>query len=225
MSTITLDGASGFLTRAKHPRAGVVLLPTIYGVNPFMKEFAAHLAEAGLTSLVWDPYPDEPPPAGFDAALKRGEELRDGPSLDGMAMCIDYLMGELRLDAVGTLGFCLGGRYCLLLAAREKRLGACVSVYPSIHSPRRPNQDEDAIARAADIACPVHVVYPGRDNVTNNEVFYRLQQTLQQRQAQTMVQLFPAADHGFMHNPGAINQTAAQQTTPLATSFLQTCLA
>ena len=225
MSTITLDGASGFLTRAKQPRAGVVLLPTIYGVNPFMTEFAAHLAEAGLTSLVWDPYPGDPLPSGFDAALQRGGQLRDGPSLDGMAKCVDYLMGELRLDHVGTLGFCLGGRYCLLLAARDKRIDACVAIYPSIHARRNANQDEDVLARAVDIACPVHVVYPGRDNVTTNDVFYRLQQTLQQRQVQTMIQLFPAADHGFMHNPGAVNQTAAQQTTPLATNFLQTCLA
>jgi len=221
MSTITLDGASGFLTRAKQPRAGVVLLPTIYGVNPFMTEFAAHLAEAGLTSLVWDPYPDQPLPAGFDEALQRAGKLRDGSSLDGMTKCVDYLKGELRLDHVGTLGFCLGGRYCLLLAAREKRIGACVAIYPSIHA----SQGDEVMARAADIACPVHFVYPGRDTVTTNDVFNRLQQTLQQRQAQTMIQLFPAADHGFMHNPGAVNQTAAQQTTPLATTFLQTCLA
>ncbi len=225
MSTITLKGASGFLTRAKAERAAVVLLPTIYGVNHFATDFANAIAEQGITSLIWDPYPGQPPPAGFEAALKGGEQLRDAPSLAAMSVCIDYLQDELRFRSVGTVGFCLGGRYGLLLAARDKRVGACVAVYPSIHASNRPTQDEDAVARSAEIGCPVHVVYPARDNVTPNEVFYRLQGALQQRKAPTVVQLFPEADHGFLHNPGPLNEAAARQTTPLAAAFLLSCLA
>lgn len=210
--------------RAKNQRAGVVLLPTIFGVNPFVREYAASLAADGISTLIWDPYPDEPLPAGYDAARARGGQLRDTPSLDAMSICVDFLLGELRLDHVGTIGFCLGGRYCLLLAARDTRIGACASVYPSIPSPRSPNQEEDAVSRAAEIACPVQLLYPGRDHVTSNETFYRLQPMLQRREASTVVHLFPLAAHGFMHNDGPENHAADRQSRPLVTAFLQACL-
>jgi carboxymethylenebutenolidase len=225
MSTVTLDGASGFLVRAKSQRAGVVLLPTIFGVNPFVREFAATLAADGISTLIWDPYPDEDLPQGYDAARARAGHLRDNPSLDAMSICVDFLMGELRLDHVGTIGFCLGGRYCLMLAARDNRIGACVAVYPSIREPRSDNQEEDAVSRAAEIACPVQLLYPGLDNVTSNETFFRLQQQLQRRPTPTTVQLYPQADHGFMHNDGPENKIADRLARPLVTAFLQTCLA
>jgi len=225
MSTVTLDGASGFLVRAKHQRAGVVLLPTIFGVNPFVRDFAGQLATDGISTLIWDPYPGEPLPQGFDDARARGHQLRDTPSLDAMSICVDFLMDELRVDHVGTVGFCLGGRYVLLLAAKDARITACASVYPSIPAPRGPNQEEDAISRAAEIACPVQVLYPGRDHVTSNDTFSRLQQMLQRRSAPTVIHLYPQADHGFMHNEGAENRVADRQGRPAVTAFLQSCLA
>jgi carboxymethylenebutenolidase len=224
MTTINLDGASGYLTRAKSQRAGVLMLPTIFGVNPFMKDYAASLATIGLTSLVWDPYPDQKLPANFDEAVTRGGQLRDQPSLDAMAICVDFLMGELRLDAVGTMGWCLGGRYCLLLAAREQRIGAVASIYPTIHSPREANQDEDVVSRAGEIACPVQLVYPGSDHLTSNETFQRLQQNLQRRDAGTVVQLYPKAGHGFWHNHEPENEIATKRTKPLVAAFLEAVL-
>jgi carboxymethylenebutenolidase len=224
MSTIDLDGASGFLVRAQKQRAGVLLLPTIFGVNRFVLDFAEGLAAAGLTTMVWDPYPDEELPGSYDAARSRAGALRDGPSLDAMSICVDHLLGEMRVDAVGTLGFCLGGRYCLMLAARETRLGACAAVYPSIHAPKHANQDEDAVVRAGEIACPVQVIYPGRDRVMNTETFFRLQETLQRREAATMVQLYPSADHAFMHTAGAANEAADRHARPLVRAFLEASL-
>jgi carboxymethylenebutenolidase len=225
MATVDLDGASGFLVKAQRQRAGVLLLPTIFGVNPFVREFADYLAAAGLTTMVWDPYPGQGLPTSYEEARKLAGQLRDGPSLDAMSICIDHLMGELHLDAVGTMGFCLGGRYTLMLAAREDRLSACVGVYPSIHTPKHPNQDEDAVVRAGEIECPVQVVYPTADQVMNNETFFRLQETLQGRTAPTSILLYPGADHAFMHTPGAVNEAADRHARPLVRGFLEATLA
>jgi carboxymethylenebutenolidase len=224
MSTIDLDGASGFLVRAQNQRAGVLLLPTIFGVNKFVREFAGGLAAAGLTTLIWDPYPGDELPGSYDAARARAGELRDGPSLDAMSICVDHLLGEMRVDAVGTVGFCLGGRYCLLLAARETRLAACAAVYPSIHAPKQDNQDEDAVVRAGEIECPVQLTYPGRDRVMNSDTFHRLQETLQRRIGATMVLVYPGADHAFMHTAGADNEAADRHARPLVRAFLETSL-
>lgn len=225
MTTIDLDGASGYLVKAPKQRAGVVLLPTIFGVNRFMRDYAEALAARGLTSLVWDPYPGDDLPGSYEAALAKAGNLRDMPSLDGMSICVDYLLSEHRVDAVGAIGFCLGGRYVLLLGARESRLGAAVAVYPSIHSPKNANQDEDAVVRAGEIACPVQVLYPGKDRVTTNDIFYRLQETLERRPAPTSILLYPDADHGFMHTAGTRNEEADRQARPQIATFLEACLA
>jgi carboxymethylenebutenolidase len=224
MSTITLDGASGYLAKAKSPRAGVLLLPMIYGVNRFVRDYAGALAERGMTTLVWDPYPDETPPEGLDAALHLAKELRDTPSLDSMSICVDFLMGELQLDTIGTIGFCLGGRYCLMLAAADARIGACAAVYPTIEAPRRANQDEDAVLRAGEIACPVQLVIPGHDHITQAETYERLQTALERRAAYTVVQRHPDAHHGFMHTPEPANAIAAKRSRPVLSAFFEACL-
>lgn len=225
MSRIELDGASGFLVRADKQVGGIVLLPTIYGVNPFVRDFAQTLAAQGLTTLIWDPYSGDALPQSYDAARTKSAELRDTMSLDAMAICVDHLMSELRIDAVGALGFCLGGRYVLLLGARDPRLAAAVAVYPSIHEPKRPNQDEDVLVRARDISCPVQVIYPGKDHVTSNATFHRLQDGLQQRAAPSSILLYPGADHGFMHEAGAANESADRQSRPQIAAFLAASLA
>lgn len=225
MSTVTFGGASGFLVRAKSQRSGVVLLPTIFGVNPFVRDYAAQLANDGISTLIWDPYPGQALPQGYDEARARGHQLHDTTSLKAMTACVDFLKTELRIEQVGTIGFCLGGRYVLLLAAKDARISACAAVYPSIPMPRSPTQEEDAIALAAAIACPVQVLYPGRDHVTSNETFFQLQQALQKRAAPSVIQLYPKADHGFMHNDGDENRIADRQARPLVTAFLRSCLA
>jgi carboxymethylenebutenolidase len=224
MTNITFDGAAGFLVRAKTQRAGVVLLPTIFGVNGFVREMAETLAAHDITTLIWDIYPGEPLPGGFDAAVKAAGRLRDPSALAAMTKCVDFLVDELRLAQVGTMGFCLGGRYVFLQAAQDRRLKACAAIYPSIHAPNQPSQVEDAVARAADVACPVLLVYPGQDHITTNDTFHRLQRNLQQRAAPTVVTYYPAAAHGFLHNDAPENQEATRQARPLIPAFLAGCL-
>jgi len=224
MSTITLDGASGFLVKAEKAKGGVLLLPTIYGVNKDARDYAAALAHLGLSTLIWDPFADEPEAKTPEAAIKRSASLRDGPSMDAASICIDFMMDELRLDSIGTLGFCLGGRYCLMLAAREERIGACASIYPTVHVPKLPHQEEDVLSRAAEIECPVLLVYPGQDHITSNDTFGQLQAQLQRRHAPTSILLYPHADHGFFHTEGVENEAATRQSAPQINAFLRACL-
>jgi carboxymethylenebutenolidase len=131
------------------------------------------------------------------------------------------------LKAIGTLGFCLGGRFSLLLCVRDRRLGACLTYYPSIRVPKPPNQHQDAVALAAEISCPVQLVYPGQDHVIERETFLQLQATLQKRHAPTIVQFYPEASHSFMvldRTSGEVDRAAARLSWPQAIAFLSACL-
>ena len=132
--------------------------------------------------------------------------------------------GELALAKTATAGFCLGGRYGLLLSARDKRIAACVSYYPTIETPPLPGQDEDVVALAASILCPVNMIRAGKDHITGDDVFRRLQSNLQSRSAPTIVQHYPQGDHGFMQRTGAANDSAIHLSTPQTIAFLTAAL-
>ena len=54
---VALGRVDGHVTHAERPRGGVLILPTITGVDAHMRERAGMLAEAGYSALIWDPYP------------------------------------------------------------------------------------------------------------------------------------------------------------------------
>jgi carboxymethylenebutenolidase len=223
---INAGRVSGHVAHAERPRAGVLLLPTIMGVDAFSRTRAQVLAEAGFTTMVWDPYPGETPPADLAAAQARGGKLNDG-AVDAMSDCVGYMLEKMRLPAAAVLGFCLGGRYAVLLGARDRRLFACVPYYPSIRVPMSPNQTLDAIALAADIQCPVHLIHGTADQVFVHAVFLRLREVLEKRQSATVVQVHPAAVHSFMRpdlQSVPANAAATNLSWPPVIAFLQTCL-
>lgn len=223
---IKQTGLFGFLAQPDEgTTAGVLILPTIFGVNAFVRGYAETLARAGLAAAVVDYYSGGPLPASYDDAKATARKLSDGGIAGMETRWLDHLAGEMRLTTLGVIGFCLGGRTSLIAAARDKRIKACAAVYPSIEAPRPANQELDSIALAAGIACPVHVVQPGHDHVASPETYTSLKQTLFKRGAPTIWQLYPDAEHGFMHRKEpAANQAATAVASPQVVAFLKGCL-
>jgi carboxymethylenebutenolidase len=224
---IEVGRVNGHIAHTERPRGGVLLLPTITGVDVFARGRAERLAEAGFTTLIWNPYPGESQPADLPAAQARAPKLNDS-GVDTMSDCVGYMLEKLRLPAVAVLGFCLGGRYAVLHAARDRRLFACVAYYPSIRAPNSPNQTLDAMALAADIQCPVHLIHAGADQVFVQSAFLRLRDVLERRTAATIAQVHPGAVHSFMRpdlQSVPANASATQLSWPPVMAFLETCLA
>lgn len=218
-------GQEAYIVKPERPsRAGVLVLPTYGGVNAFARDYADSLAEGGLNAVVWNPYPTKGDIAP-ELAMEYAKTLTDDQSLKELSLCLDYLFDELKMEKVGIVGFCLGGRTCLLLPVHDKRVSACVCVYPTVTVPPRVNFVQDAVKLSADIECPVQLVYPGQDKTTPIEVFKTLQETLQRRAgAETAVHFFPEASHGFMHNRSEANDAAAAIARPHTVDFLRTYL-
>jgi carboxymethylenebutenolidase len=204
--------------------AGVLLLPSVYGIDRHALDYARLLAEAGLTTLIWEPFPGQPVPDTRELRAARLATLTDATSLQEMTWCLDLMTGEHALQRIGAVGFCLGGRYALLAAACDRRISACLTYYPTIETPPLPGQHEDVVALAATIRCPVHMVRAGNDHLTSREVFRSLQQNLQDRAGPTVVQLYPEGEHGFMHRRGAANESAVRLSTAQSIPFLKAAL-
>jgi carboxymethylenebutenolidase len=218
------DGLYGYLAQPETAGKGAVLIvPTIFGINAFVRGFADSLARAGVTAAGCDLYAGAPLPASYEEALERARKLNDQIVDDIESRWLDRL--QKGSAALGIVGFCLGGRFSLIRAAQDKRIKACAAAYPSIDNPMRPNQTHDAVKLAADIACPVHVCQPGIDHVASPETYRALRDTLLGRSAPTVIQYFPQAEHGFMHrDQPAANPAATAIAKPQVVAFLAACL-
>ena len=205
-------------------KGGVVLLPTIFAINAFATNYAQTLANAGMTTAVWDIYAGHPPPKDYDEAISRARALNDNDVVASIGKWIDMLHGTLH-GAVAVLGFCIGGRFAIMQAARDKRIKACAMAYPSIENPRLENQEMDSLTLAADIACPVLNIQPGKDHVSQPDTYAILKKALFSRSAPTTWQFYPVAEHGFMHRPQPQENVATTVlASPQIIAFLRACL-
>ena len=221
---IARDGLYGYLAQPeKAGKGSVLIVPTIFGVNPFVRGFADTLARAGLTAAVCDLYSGLPLPANYEEALARARKLNDAMADDIEGRWLDYL--QRGSASLGMAGFCLGGRFVLIRAAQDQRIKACAAAYPSIDNPMLPHQSQDALKLAAGIACPVHVCQPGIDHVASPETYRTLRDALLGRAAATIIQYYPEAEHGFMHRKEpAANPAATAIAAPQVVAFLAACL-
>jgi carboxymethylenebutenolidase len=227
-STVRVGDLSAHLARpAGGSASGMLLLPMITGVGAQVRAWADELAGRGITALAWEVFHG----ANIDNTSREelGEklgDLRDETALAEQTALLDHLLGELGCTSAGVIGWCLGGRFALLLAARDQRLSGVVAYHPTIRVPAPPNHDLDAVASAAEITAPVLVAYPEADAVVSHETFARLQTALQSRpRGATFTQHFPGAEHGFSNSERhgtAVNADAYALSWPQALAFLDT---
>jgi carboxymethylenebutenolidase len=198
LATLRNGGLRAFLsTPAQSTTAGVLLLPAIYGLEGRIERYCSWFNEAGIASVVWDPF------AAYDLDIPRNERMQialeqthDEQARSEQMVWLDYMRRELALQRIAVMGFCTGGRMALTLSAADTDLAACIAYHPSIVVPMRPTH-MDAIAAAKQMRCPVLAFYPGGDHVTQAETFNELRQALESRSAPTLSGMFPQADHGF----------------------------
>jgi carboxymethylenebutenolidase len=215
---ISKDGVNGYQCLPDdNVGAGILLIPHVTGIIGEMRHEAQAMAELGLITFVWDPYP------GYDAEAGRETLPRcvDEDSAKSQGLCVDYMRRELGVRRLGLIGWCMGGRMALTLAARDHRFAAAVAYYPSIRDPRNP-EEVDVIALADKIACPLQVVYPGKDHVCANKTFFALREALDRSTQPVNIQVYPEADHGFLGRPEVeANRVAGELAWPQTIAFLR----
>ena len=208
----------------------MLLLPMITGINEQVREYAADVAAAGITALVWDPWHG---PSLDDTPMERLFELRgrldDAACLSEMDALLAYARGDLGARRVGVIGWCLGGRFALLLGARDAELANVVAYHPSIWDPAEPNHVLDTVASVSSIAAPVMVLHAGADTVMSTGTFGALQSALQSRETgATIVHAYPGAAHGFSaraRHDDPVNKAAWEISWPQVLAFATASLA
>jgi carboxymethylenebutenolidase len=135
------------------PAPGIVLLPPIFGVESVIKTLADRYAARGFAVVVPNQFRRDAEPemmertdAGRARAMARAQRV----DVDTIVDDVRATIAELRAmpdcsGKVAVLGFCFGGRYAFLAAARldvqaaasfhGTQIGASLADAPRVHAP------------------------------------------------------------------------------------------
>lgn len=198
---------------------GVVVVQEWWGLDPSLKIMVDRLAEAGFVALAPDLYHGEL--AAHDEMDKAGQLMNSLPpdrAGRDMAGAVDFLDAHDAVtgDALGVMGFCMGGMLSLILAAiRGDKIKAAVPFYGF----PPPSNEPDWSGLTAVV----------RGHMAENDDFFTPEgaQALEKKLADlgkdVQLTVHPGSGHAFMNpqNPlGTQDAELAARCWADATSFL-----
>ncbi|GMV84564.1 MAG: carboxymethylenebutenolidase [Dehalococcoidia bacterium] len=169
-------------------RAAVIVIHEIFGLNDDIRAKAGHFADAGYVALAPDLYSilGSKPICVVRAMLSLRK--REGPAFAGLEAARQWLADRPDVDPsrIGVIGFCMGGGFALVFAARAP-LGAAAVFYGDVP------KDEGALEGV----CPVVAGYGGRDAIFGKHA-ERLEDHLNVLGVENDIKLYADAGHGYM---------------------------
>ncbi|MBD1878461.1 dienelactone hydrolase family protein [Coleofasciculus sp. FACHB-T130] len=203
------------------PRAGIVLIQEILGVNPNMRQTADDYAKAGYLVLVPDLYwrlePDVQLDPGKEEHWAKAFELLRAFDVDSGVEDLKASLSFLRqypssTGKVGSVGFCLGGKLAYFMATRTDA-DANVSYYGV--------EIDKNLAEATKIQKPLILHIGGNDEYVSPSAQTTIQQGLKDNPLVTIYR-YEGVSHGFSRmNSSAYRQEAAELARDRTLAFLK----
>jgi len=237
----TADGTARgtlVLPEGDGPWPGVVLFPDAGGWRPTMVNMAEKIAGPGYAVLVPDVFYREGDWAPFDLSTTFGDEkertrlfsymgalTNERIAADARAY-IDFLLArpEVRGQAAGTTGYCMGGRMSLVAAGA---LGQKIGAAASFHGGRIAVEGDESSPhlKAGQISAKVYVAGAIEDQSFTAEQAELLKKALTDAGVEHTVEFYPAR-HGFAvpDHTGIYDEAAAQRHYEALEAFYATTL-
>lgn len=170
--------------------AAVIAIHDIFGYSDDIKRIAQRLAESGYPVLAPSLYdrPDAKPLCVVKTL--KAHESGKGYSFDQLEACRRWLLDQddMPVSKVGLMGFCMGGRFALLYAARAP-VQVVAPFYGGV-----PGQADDLTG-----ICPVVGGWGRKDLVYGNHG-ERLARHLTELGVDHDVKTYPDAGHSYMND-------------------------
>jgi carboxymethylenebutenolidase len=178
-----------------------VVIHEWWGLTDWVKGQAQELAASGYVTLAVDLYRGK---VVYDPNLAN-ELARDLPEdqvLSDLKAAFDYLASrpDVRKDKIGSVGWCMGGGFALLLAIHEPKLAACVVNYGSLPT------NKDDIRK---IHAPVLGNFGAEDRVVRPAAVEAFENAMKAGQKSIDVKIYDRAGHAFENPDNHLGYQAA----------------
>jgi carboxymethylenebutenolidase len=198
----------GFLARPARagPWPAVVVVHEVFGLTDHIRDMARRFAAEGFVALapdLWCRDRGRTFPEGETDLLRLKafvETVPDGRMTGDLAAAARHLRArpEVRRDAVGAVGFCMGGIYAFHLACEPGAVEAAVDFYGRLRydhpSPLKPKGN---LERVGELRCPLLGVFGAMDNLVPLKDVLALKESIG---ARGRVIAYPQAGHAFMND-------------------------
>jgi carboxymethylenebutenolidase len=192
---------------AAGPSPAMIVIQEAGGLNEHIRDVCNRFANLGYVALGVDLYTREggPPPAGdMQALFERLFSMSDETVLADLEGAADFLRArDDTTGKLGCIGFCMGGRYTLLLAVASDRLDAAVDCWggfidkaaPELDStPERPTPP---LQLADKLHCPLLVAVGAEDRNPSPEIAAQLRERAGTSGQAVEVDVYDGAGHAF----------------------------
>lgn len=227
------DGLPGYyvIPSTAGPHPAVIVQMEAFGLNDNIKEICDRLAQKGYAALAPDFYRGETfAYTNVDAAVAKLKTLKDDTAMADVGSSLAFLAQrpEVKPTAIGTIGFCMGGRLVYLAcAAHTDKLKAGVAFYGGgIAANPDPLGRPALLDRTAEIKAPIMLLYGANDQLIAADEHARIALALSSQKKRYVISVFPEAGHGFLSDRrDSYNQPAAAEAWEMTISFFQRHLA
>ncbi len=210
------ESVSGLLVtpEGKGPFPAVIVIHEWWGLDAWVKDQARALAKEGYVALAVDLYRGKATDKQEEAHQLMSGMPQDRAVRD-LKGAFAYLKSrkDVRGDRIGSIGWCMGGKFALLLATEEPTLAAAVAYYGA------PPTDAAAIAR---IKAPVLGNYGGEDQGPSPEQVKAFEAAMKKAGKTIDAKVYPGAGHAFANpnNPWkGYREDAAKDAWSRTTAF------
>jgi carboxymethylenebutenolidase len=211
------EQASGLLVtpEGKGPFPALVVIHEWWGLDDWVKGQARALAKQGYVALAVDVYRGK-----VTSKQEEAHQLMMGTPPDQALRDLQggfaYLESrpDVRKDRVGSIGWCMGGRYSLQLATAQPKLAVAVAYYGA------PPTDPAAIAA---IHAKVLGNYGAEDKGPAPDQVHAFEAAMKKAGKTIDVKIYAGAGHAFANpnNPwGGYRMEAAEDAWTRTTAFL-----
>ncbi len=218
------DGGSfeGYLSvPAAGSGPGLVMVQEIFGVNPSVRHLADLFAAQGFTVLAPDFFWRLEPriELAFDeAGMKRAQELHKAFDYEQGVRDLGDAVAALRKQPqckgpVSVSGYCLGGTFAYLAAARLPVDGAVAYYGTRIHN---------YLEEAGKIRCPLLLHFGELDHAVPPEALAKIRAALQGK-PNVQLHAYPGAKHAFANpmRPANYDEKSAKVANERTFAFLK----
>jgi len=187
------------------PGPGVIVIHEAMGLNEHIRDVARRFANAGYAALAPDLYTREgAPPEELEAVMRAMQAVPDERvigDLEGAAAALAQADGVI--GRLGCIGFCSGGRQCLLFACNTARLSAAVDCWggyirrasrDALTTPERPVPPIEMVER---LGCPLMVAIGAEDQNPSVEDGEALRERLEAAGKEYRLDVYEGAGHAF----------------------------
>ena len=197
------------------PYPGVIVVMEAFGLNDHIKAVAERIAREGYVTIAPDVYHRFGSPiipyADIPKAIELLQKLDDAKVMGEMGAGLAYLkrQSDVRANALGITGFCMGGRFTFLTAAQHAPdIKAAVPFYGGGIAANAP----DAPINFADrITAPVLAFFGEKDQMIPLDQVKRIEETMRRLGKTYEAKVYPGAGHGFFCDERGSYQAEAAQ--------------